>query len=68
LYTSTALLLGQGLEQQGRAADAQRVRQSGVNVAEAAHILEWFTGPAPAAPPPAAGSDAPKGATIPVRP
>jgi hypothetical protein len=68
LYTNTALLLGEGLDQQGRSADAQRVRQSGVNVAEAAHILEWFTGPSPSAPPPAAGSDAPMSAPVPVRP
>jgi hypothetical protein len=68
LYTNTALLLGEGLEAQGRTADAQRVRQSGVNVAEAAHVLEWFTGPAPSPPPPAAGSDAPRGTPVPVRP
>ncbi|MDB4884204.1 MAG: hypothetical protein JWL95_2970 [Gemmatimonadetes bacterium] len=68
LYTSTALLLGDGLDRQGRAADAQRVRQAGVNVAEAAHVLEWFTGPSPTAPPPASGTDAPQSAPVPVRP
>jgi hypothetical protein len=68
LYTTTALVLGEGLEKQGHAADAQRVRQAGVDVAEAAHILEWFTGPAPSAPPPAAGSDAPRGSPLPVQP
>ena len=68
LYTNTALILGEGLDRQGHAADAQRVRHSGVVVAEAAHILEWFTGPAPSAPPPAAGSDAPRGSAVPVQP
>ena len=68
LYTSTAILLGAVLEQQGKTEEARRVRERGVDVAEAAHVLEWFTGPAPSAPPPAAGSDAPKGAPVPVRP
>ncbi|HEV7992219.1 MAG TPA: DUF2723 domain-containing protein [Gemmatimonadaceae bacterium] len=68
LYTSTGILLGAVLEQQGKADAARRVRERGVDIAEAAHVLEWFTGPAPSAPPPAAGSDAPKGATVPVRP
>jgi hypothetical protein len=66
LYTTTGILLGAVLEQQGKLEDARRVRERGVDVAEAAHVLEWFTGPAPSAPPPAAGSDAPAG--VPVRP
>ncbi|MEO6525432.1 MAG: DUF2723 domain-containing protein [Gemmatimonadaceae bacterium] len=68
LYTNTALLLGEGLDRKGRSADAQRVRQAGVNVAEAAHVLEWFTGPSPSAPPPAVSNDAPKSTPIPIRP
>jgi hypothetical protein len=68
LYTSTALVLGQALEQQGRAADAQRIREAGLDVAEAAHITEWFIGPEPTAPPAAPGSDAPRGAPLPARP
>jgi hypothetical protein len=68
LYTTTGLVLGAVLEQQGKLEDARRVRERGVDVAEAAHVLEWFTGPAPAAPPPAAGSDAPQRATVPVQP
>ena len=67
LYTSTAILLGAVLEQQGKTDDARRVRERGVDVAEAAHVLEWFTGPAPSAPS-AAGSDVPQSAPIPVRP
>ena len=68
LYTSTALVLGQALEQQGRAADAQRIREAGLDVAEGAHITEWFIGAAPPPPPSAAGSDAPRGTTLPARP
>ena len=68
LYTTTALLLGEGLAQQGNSAEAERVRRSGVDVAEAARVLEWFTGPAPSAPAPVSGSDVPKSAPVPVRP
>jgi hypothetical protein len=67
LYTSTAILLGAVLEEQGKADDARRVRERGVDVAEAAHVLEWFSGPAPSAPP-AAGSDAPQRTSVPVQP
>jgi hypothetical protein len=67
LYTTTALVLGEALDKQGHAPDAQLIRQAGVDVAEAAHILEWFTGPALSAPPPAAGSDAPRGAPLPLQ-
>ena len=68
LYTTTGLVLGAVLEQLGKVEDARRVRDRGVNVAEAAHVLEWFTGPAPSPPPPAAGSDAPQRTTVPVQP
>jgi hypothetical protein len=65
LYTSTALVLGEALERQGRGEDALRLRRAGLDVAEAAHITEWFIGPSPAAPPPAVGSDAPQGTQLP---
>ena len=65
LYTATALVLAQAFEQQGRSTDARRVREAGLDVAEAAHITEWFVGPAPVSTPSAAGSDAPRGATLP---
>jgi hypothetical protein len=68
LYTSTALVLGQALEREGRGTDAQRIREAGLDIAEAAHVTEWFVGPAPAAPPPSAGSDAPRGTALPARP
>src|SRR5215218_9603405 len=68
LYTSTALVLGQALEQQGRATDAQRIREAGLDIAEAAHVTEWFIGPEPTAPSPSAGSDEPRGTALPARP
>jgi hypothetical protein len=68
LYTATALLVGEALDRQGRTAEAQKVKTEGVNVAEAAHVLEWFAGPVPTAPPPAVGTDAPRGAPVPVAP
>ena len=68
LYTSTALVLAQAAEMQGRGADAEKLRTQGIDVAEAAHITEWFLGPAPVEPPPASGSDVPSGTPVPVRP
>jgi hypothetical protein len=68
LYTSTALVLAQAEEAQGRNADAQRTRAQGIDVAEAARITEWFIGAVPSAPPPAAGSDAPRSTPLPARP
>jgi hypothetical protein len=68
LYTTTALVLAQALEQQGRASEANAVREAGLDVAEAARITEWFIGPEPTAPPPATGSDAPPSTSLPVRP
>ncbi|MFL5618822.1 MAG: DUF2723 domain-containing protein [Gemmatimonadaceae bacterium] len=68
LYTSTALVLAQAAELQGRTAEAEKIRVQGIDVAEAAHITEWFLGPAPSAPPPATGSDAPRGTALPARP
>jgi Protein of unknown function (DUF2723) len=68
LYTITALALGQALEQQGRVAEAQSLRQQGLDIAEGARITEWFVGAAPPSPAPAAGSDAPRGTTVPARP
>ena len=68
LYTVTALGLGQALEQQGRAGDAQSIRKQGLDVAEGARITEWFVGAVPPSPAPAGGSDAPRGTTVPARP
>ena len=68
LYTSTALVLAQAAEIQGRSAEAEKLRTQGIDIAEAAHITEWFLGPAPTAPPPASGNDAPTGTALPVRP
>jgi hypothetical protein len=68
LYTATALVLAQAAEVQGRTADAEKIRGEGIDVAEAAHITEWFVGPASTAPPPASGSDAPRGTALPARP
>jgi len=68
LYTVTALGLGQALEQQGRAGDAQTIRKQGLDVAEGARITEWFVGAVPPSPAPAGGSDAPRGTTVPARP
>jgi hypothetical protein len=68
LYTITALALGQALEEQGRAAEAQSLRQRGLDIAEGARITDWFVGAAPPSPAPAAGSDAPRGTTVPARP
>jgi hypothetical protein len=68
LYTSTALVLAQAAEIQGRTADAEKFRGRAIDVAEAAHITEWFLGPTTSAPPPATGSDAPRGTALPARP
>ena len=68
LYTATALVLAQAAELQGRTAEAEKIRAQGIDVAEAAHITEWFVGPASTAPPPASGSDAPRGTALPARP
>jgi hypothetical protein len=68
LYTSTALVLAQAAELQGRTSDAEKLRARGIDVAEAAHITDWFLGPASSAPPPASGSDAPRGTPLPARP
>ena len=68
LYTTTALMLAQAADLQGRTAEAEKMRQQGIDVAEAARITEWFVGPATTAPPPATGSDAPRGSALPARP
>jgi hypothetical protein len=68
LYTTTALVLAQASEVQGRATEAEQYRAQGLDVAEAAHIMDWFIGPEPTAPPPSAGSDEPRGAPLPARP
>jgi len=68
LYTSTALVIAQAMEAQGRIAEAKQFQTAALDVAEAAHITEWFVGAAPSAPPPAAGTDVPRGATLPSTP
>ena len=68
LYTSTALVLAQAFEQQGRSNDARAVREAGLDVAEAAHITEWFVGAEPSSTPPPAGTDAPRGTPLPPTP
>jgi hypothetical protein len=68
LYTSTALVLAQAAEMQNRTAEAEKIRRQGIDVAEAAHITEWFLGPETSAPAPASGSDAPRSTTVPARP
>jgi hypothetical protein len=68
LYTITALTLGQALAGQGRAQEAQGVRVRGMEVAEAAHIMDWFVTGEPVAPAPVAGADAPLGAPLPAAP
>jgi len=67
-YIGTALILGQVLEQVGDSTEANRLRKSAVDMAQATHTLELFTGPEVAAPPAAAGTDAPRGTPIPSRP
>jgi hypothetical protein len=56
LYTSTALVLAQAAEIQGRSVEAEKLRTQGIDIAEAAHITEWFLGSAPSAPPPRPGT------------
>ena len=68
LYTSTALVLAQAAEMQGHAAEAEKLRTQGIEVAEAAHIADWFLGPEPSTPPPATGNDAPRGTALPAKP
>jgi hypothetical protein len=68
LYTSTALVLAQALEHQGRSTDARQIREAGLDVAEAAHITEWFVGAEPPSPPPPVGTDAPRGTALPPSP
>ena len=68
LYTATALVLAQAAELQGRADEAEKMRGRGIDVAEAAHITEWFVGPSTDVPLPASGSDAPRGTALPARP
>jgi hypothetical protein len=68
-YVGTALLLGEVLERKGQAAEADRIRREGVDIAEATHTLELFLGPPSGPPAPAARSgDAPRGTPIPAKP
>jgi hypothetical protein len=68
-YVSTALLLGDAYERQGKPADAERVRRRGVEIAEATRTLDLFMGSRRAAPPPtnAPTGDVPRGVPVPAR-
>jgi hypothetical protein len=56
-YVVTSLVLGQALAQRGDTALAARILDSARTVAIAAHIMDWFGGPAQPEPP--AANDAP---------
>jgi hypothetical protein len=66
VYMSTALLLAQVYDQQGRSSDATALRQQVVQLGVATRTLDLFA--STESPPPAVGGDAPRGAVIPVRP
>jgi hypothetical protein len=67
VYISTALLLAQVYDQQGRAADASALRKQVVELGTATRTLDLFVSTAPPQAPAAVGGDAPRGAAIPVR-
>jgi hypothetical protein len=68
-YMDTALLLAAAYETRGRAADAERIRRTVIDLAEATRTLDMFTDTTvgPASPPPAVGGDVPRGTSLPVR-
>jgi hypothetical protein len=66
-YVSTALLLGDVLEQAGRTGEAESMRRVAVDVGQATRTLDLFTAaPQPVAPPTPSG-DAPRGAPVRVK-
>jgi hypothetical protein len=69
-YTGTAFLLAEALERKGLPAEAERLRQQGVEIAESTRTLDLFLERAsPALPAPAAPSgDVPRGTPIPATP
>jgi hypothetical protein len=72
IYTSTGLMLAAAAEATGDSVEAAGIRASAMNVALAAHTLEWFVGAAPSAPAavslPAGEADVPRSTALPVRP
>jgi len=67
-YVGTALLIGAALERQGQAAEAERVRREGVEIAEATRTLDLFVAPQAGPAPAAVRGDAPRGTAIPAKP
>jgi hypothetical protein len=65
-YVSTALLLAQGLQAQGRTADAERLRKTMLDLAQATRTLDLFIDRGSAARAPA-GGDAPRAMALPAR-
>lgn len=69
-YIDTALLLAAAHENRGRAAEADRLKRTVIDLAEATRTLDLFTdasAPSRAAPP-AVGGDVPRSTSLPVRP
>jgi hypothetical protein len=66
-YLSTALLLGDVLERGGRDAEADSVRRTAVDLAQASRTLDLIVNSATPAAPAAVRGDAPRGTPVPVR-
>jgi hypothetical protein len=67
-YIGTALLIGDAYQHLGRTADAEKMRRAAIDIGQATHTLDLFMQAGPPRPPAAAGSDAPRGTAVPVRP
>jgi hypothetical protein len=65
-YLSTALLLGDVLENAGRSAEADSVRRTAVDLAQATRTLDLIVNSSAPAPPAAVRGDAPRGAVVPL--
>ena len=68
-YVGTALLLAEALDKRGRGAEAERIRQRAIEIAEASRTVDMFLAPTdvPRAPLPAVG-DVPGGVELPRKP
>ncbi|MEP6991676.1 MAG: DUF2723 domain-containing protein, partial [bacterium] len=68
VYVSTAFLLAETLLARGDTVGAERLRKSGIDIAEATRTLELFMSPRslPSAPPARSG-DVPRGRTVPLQ-